>query len=399
MIPPRLPDNEKRRQFEVNKYQLLDTIPESSYDNITALMAYICDAPISLITLLDKDRNFLKSHYGLPFNESPRAISFCGHAINSQDAITIVEDSRKDERFHDNPLVTEHQAIFYAGAPLTNSEGFKLGTLCVYDTKPRKLTKEQQNALIAMAQQVTSLFEQRYQNFLLIKYQKELKKRNEELRKFAKTVSHDLKSPLSNIISLTEFLNEENEGKLSEESQNYIEYLRSSSQSLKKYVDGLLKYYKNDELLENRFELIPVNEIFNELQQIADSERRVKFILKGNSNAIFTNKSALLQIMINLVTNAIKYNHTGNPELEINFSENEQQYNIYVKDNGDGIPKELLNKVFDLFSIVGIADKDGKMGSGIGLASVKKITENLGGIVNVDSTLGVGSTFSITLPK
>ncbi|GAB3002799.1 hypothetical protein GCM10027284_20760 [Cyclobacterium sediminis] len=142
MIPPRLPDNEKRRQFEVNKYQLLDTIPESSYDNITALMAYICDAPISLITLLDKDRNFLKSHYGLPFNESPRAISFCGHAINSQDAITIVEDSRKDERFHDNPLVTEHQAIFYAGAPLTNSEGFKLGTLCVYDTKPRKLTKE-----------------------------------------------------------------------------------------------------------------------------------------------------------------------------------------------------------------------------------------------------------------
>lgn len=399
MIPPKLPDNEKRRQFEVNKYQLLDTIPESSYDNITALMAYICDAPISLITLLDKDRNFLKSHYGLPFNESPRAISFCGHAINSQDAITIVEDSRKDERFHDNPLVTEHQAIFYAGAPLTNSEGFKLGTLCVYDTKPRKLTKEQQNALIAMAQQVTSLFEQRYQNFLLIKYQKELKKRNEELRKFAKTVSHDLKSPLSNIISLTDFLNEENEGKLSEESQNYIEYLRSSSQSLKKYVDGLLKYYKNDELLENRFELIPVNEIFNELQQIADSERKVKFILKGNSNAIFTNKSALLQIMINLVTNAIKYNHTGNPELEINFSENEQQYYIYVKDNGDGIPKELLNKVFDLFKIVGIADKDGKMGSGIGLASVKKITENLGGIVNVDSTLGVGSTFSITLPK
>jgi signal transduction histidine kinase len=399
MIPPRLPDNEKRRQLEVNKYQILDTIPESSYDNITALMAYICDAPISLITLLDKDRNFLKSHYGLAFNESPREISFCGHAINSQDPITIVEDSRKDERFHDNPLVTEHQAIFYAGAPLTNSEGFKLGTLCVYDTKPRKLTKEQKNALITMAQQVTSLFEQRYQNFLLLKYQKELKKRNEELRKFAKTVSHDLKSPLSNIISLTEFLNEENEGKLSEESQNYIEYLRSSSQSLKNYVDGLLQYYKNDALSEKRFELISVNEIFNELQQITDSEREVKFTLKGNSNAIFTDKSALLQIMINLITNAIKYNHKGNPEIEINFSENEQQYNLHVADNGDGIPKELLNKVFDPFSIVGIEDKDGKMGSGIGLASVKKITENLGGIVNVDSTLGVGSTFSITIPK
>ena len=399
MIPPRLADNEERRQLEVNKYQLLDTIPESSYDNITALMAYICDAPISLITLLDKDRNFLKSHHGLAFNESPREISFCGHAINSQDPITIVEDSRKDERFHDNPLVTEHQAIFYAGAPLTNSEGFKLGTLCVYDTKPRKLTKEQKNALITMAQQVTSLFEQRYQNFLLIKFQNELKKRNEELKKFAKTVSHDLKSPLSNIISLTEFLNEENEGKLSAESQKYIQYLISSSKSLKNYVDGLLQYYKNDALSEKRFELISVNEIFNELQQITDSEREVKFTLKGNSNAIFTDKSALLQIMINLITNAIKYNNKGNPEIEINFSENEQQYNLHVADNGDGILKELLNKVFDPFRIVGIEDKDGKMGSGIGLASVKKITENLGGIVNVDSTLGVGSTFSITIPK
>lgn len=170
MIAPKLPDNEKERQLEVEKYQILDTLPEESFDSITALMAYICDAPISLVTLLDGDRNFLKSHHGVPFNESPRDISFCGHAINSQHHVTIVEDSRKDERFHDNPLVTEHQAVFYAGATLTNPNGYKLGTLCVYDTKPRKLSDKQLDALTTLAKQVSYLFEQRYQNIKLNKF-------------------------------------------------------------------------------------------------------------------------------------------------------------------------------------------------------------------------------------
>ena len=118
MIAPDFPDNEIQRQTAVEKYMLLDTLPEDCYDNITALMAYVCETPISLVTLLDKKRNFLKSHHGIPFNEFPREISFCGHAINSDDMITIVEDARLDKRFVDNPLVTEYQAIFYAGVPL-----------------------------------------------------------------------------------------------------------------------------------------------------------------------------------------------------------------------------------------------------------------------------------------
>ncbi len=108
---PEFPANEKKRQAAVDKYQLLDTLPEDQYDDITSLMSYICDAPISLITLLDKERNFLKSHHGVPFNESPREISFCGHAINSEDPITIIEDARVDNRFFDNPLVTDYNAI------------------------------------------------------------------------------------------------------------------------------------------------------------------------------------------------------------------------------------------------------------------------------------------------
>ena len=121
----------------VRSYHLLDTLPEKDFDNITALTANICDVPISLVTLLDADRNFLKSHYGIPFNESPRDISFCGHAILEESNIFIIEDARKDNRFKDNPLVTEMNAIFYAGVRLVNSEGYPLGTLCVFDTKPK----------------------------------------------------------------------------------------------------------------------------------------------------------------------------------------------------------------------------------------------------------------------
>ncbi|WP_313791375.1 GAF domain-containing protein [Lacinutrix neustonica] len=98
-----------------------------------------------MVTLLDVDKNFLKSHYGVPFNDSPRDISFCGHAILTDDDIFIVEDSRKDKRFSDNPLVKDHNAIFYAGAPLVNAEGYKLGTLCVFDTKPRQITELREN--------------------------------------------------------------------------------------------------------------------------------------------------------------------------------------------------------------------------------------------------------------
>lgn len=132
-----------QRLEAVRSYNLLDTLPEKDFDNITALTASICEVPISLVTLVDADRNFLKSHYGISFSESPRDISFCGHAILEESGLFIVEDARKDPRFQDNPLVKDMNAIFYAGVRLTNPDGYPLGTLCVLDTKPRTLSKSQ----------------------------------------------------------------------------------------------------------------------------------------------------------------------------------------------------------------------------------------------------------------
>jgi len=399
MIAPEFPKNEKQRQAALEKYKILDTLPEESYDNITALMSYICDVPISLITLLDKDRNFLKSHFGVPFNESPRNTSFCGHAINAESQVTIIEDARKDERFIDNPLVSEFQAIFYAGAALVDSNGFKLGTLCIYDHKPRQLSSQQIDALVALSKQVVKLFEQRLQNIKLLKYQDILSKRNDNLKNFARLVSHDLKSPLSNIISLTELLEDENKDKLNEDSLQYIEYLKTSSNILRDYIDGLLKFYNSDDVLLKKREDVKTKSLFQELKTITNIDANTSLIFNTEVDTLFINKSALMQILINLITNAIKYNSKPKAIIDISLVETKTHYQFEVKDNGNGIPKDFSVKIFDLFSVVGTVDKYGNKGTGIGLATVKKIIEDLQGDISVTSVIDKGSVFKFTLPK
>lgn len=142
--------------------QLLDTLPEKEFDDITSLAAFICNTPISLVTLITDTRQFFKSHYGIEITETPVDQSFCAHAIKVPEEPFIVEDARKDKRFKDNPLVKgKANIVFYAGIPLISSAGNALGTLCVLDTKPRKLEQKQLEALKSLANQVVQLFELR----------------------------------------------------------------------------------------------------------------------------------------------------------------------------------------------------------------------------------------------
>ena len=163
MKAPKFPTNEEERLIAVKSYSIIDTLPESDYDNLTELAATICDVPIALITILDKQRNFFKSHYGISFNESPRELSFCGHAI-LEDDIFIVNDAREDIRFVDNPLLEEQNVVFYAGVPLLDPSGFKLGTICIFDHIPRELSESQIKALKTLGKQVVNLLELRKKN-------------------------------------------------------------------------------------------------------------------------------------------------------------------------------------------------------------------------------------------
>ena len=152
---------EARRLKVLWQYEILDTIPEEVFDDLTELAARICEAPIALISLIDEDRQWFKAKVGVTVKETSRDISFCAHAIKQQ-GLFIIPDATQDLRFANNPLVTSDPKIrFYAGAPLITPDGYALGTLCVIDKVPRELRSEQQQALRVLARHVMMQLELR----------------------------------------------------------------------------------------------------------------------------------------------------------------------------------------------------------------------------------------------
>ena len=156
-----LPENETQRLEALRRYDILDTPPEAAFDELTRLVAQLCDAPIAHISLLDEGRQWLKSRIGLQPVEVPREISFCAHAI-LQSELMVIPDARRDERFADNPMVEGEPHIrFYAGMPLITPEGFRIGALSVADRVPRQLNPGQVETLQVLSRHVMTQLELR----------------------------------------------------------------------------------------------------------------------------------------------------------------------------------------------------------------------------------------------
>lgn len=161
MISASQPDNEAERLAALADLDILDTLSEQAYDDITLLASQICETPIALMSLVDESRQWFKSKVGLDVDSTPRDVSFCAHAILQPDQLLLVPDTRLDERFAGNPLTTEADVRFYAGVPLTTAGGHALGTLCVIHRVPHQLAPEQQQALWALSRQVIAQLELR----------------------------------------------------------------------------------------------------------------------------------------------------------------------------------------------------------------------------------------------
>ena len=167
-----IPDNEDNRLESLYSYNILDSLPEEEYDSITRLAAQICEVPIALISLVDKDRQWFKSKVGIEVDETTRDISFCQYAIMTSNLFEV-EDARQDERFADSPLVIgEPTIVFYAGIPIDDKRGNNLGTLCVIDRHPKKLSEKQIQLMNELSVITKNLILLRYQNLEFKVYKK-----------------------------------------------------------------------------------------------------------------------------------------------------------------------------------------------------------------------------------
>tara|TARA_B100000787_G_scaffold163370_1_gene144973 strand:- start:11267 stop:12466 length:1200 start_codon:yes stop_codon:yes gene_type:complete len=395
MISSEIPLNEKERLKSLHTYNILDTLPDEDFDAITKIAAGICNTPISLVSIIDKNRQWFKSRHGLNTIETPREISFCSHSILNPDELFIVNDARKDKRFYKNPLTTKDpNVVFYAGAPLNTSDGHCLGTLCVIDNTPRKLNKTQKINLKLLAKQCVNLLELRRKNTELMQANDEILRLNKQLSAFGYKLSHDIKTPISGIKHLAEIIQEDYAQVLDQKGKSWLALISSSSTYLYTLVDGMLRFTKSTNA-KIVFETFNLEELLENIKTTCNWEHTY-IINYTNCNIILKqSRIAFIQIFQNLISNSIKFVGETKSVISITLEKKSNFYKIVYKDNGPGIDKKNHDKVFELFETL-----ENHSNTGIGLPTVSDLLRRLGGSIKIESpkVKKIGVEFCIKIP-
>ncbi|MFM9825726.1 sensor histidine kinase [Flavobacterium sp.] len=400
MQKPSIHKKESERITSLKSYLVLDTETEEEIDNLTQLASEICETPIALVSIIDENRQWFKSKVGLDVNETNRDLAFCAHTINETNELFIIEDARSDKRFFDNPLVTSYpNVIFYAGFVLKSDENLPLGTLCVIDNSPRKLSDKQIRSLKTISKQIMNLLNYKKSMRKQEELRIQLVQKNRELERFASIAAHDLKSPLANIMSAANLFSEIYASQIDTQGNLLIDSIEKSGQRLKLLVDGLLEFTKIDDLNLLTKSKVDLIKLVRDLTKLIGNNDNLKISLNNKLTSIETYPILLDQILINLFSNSLKYSNKKIAEIELNVSENSSHYLFIVKDNGPGIAKKNQTTIFNLFQIASTKDQFGNKGNGIGLATVKKIIEKLGGEIHIESEEGQGAEFHFSISK
>jgi signal transduction histidine kinase len=394
------PTNELQRVQAVRNYEIFDTEEEKDYDALTSIASMICQIPVALITFIDDQRQWFKSHHGTDINENLREYSFCTHTIASEEEIMVVSDASKDERFANNPMVTGPTKIsFYAGVPLINSEGYALGTLCVLDQVPRELTLDQQTALKILAKQVIDKIELRRKIAQLAAVNKELELSEKRKSDFLSIVSHELKTPITTLKANLQMLDRIKEKPDSPLFPKLVDSCSKNVEKINLMVDDLLNMHRYS---ENQLELNKTHFSIYDLMSICCNHVRIddrhELLVEGDQKILlYADEHRIEQVLVNFVNNAVKY-APDSRQIDLTVSKLDSNVKVSVKDYGPGIPEENIPHLFDRYWR---ASHSGKKytGLGLGLYICAEIIARHDGKIGVESTIGQGSTFWFTLPN
>lgn len=395
-----LPTNELQRVQAVRSYEIFDTEEENDYDALTSIASMICQIPVALITFIDDQRQWFKSHHGTNINENLREYSFCTHTIAAEEEIMVVSDASKDERFANNPMVTGPTKIaFYAGVPLVNSEGYALGTLCVLDQVPRELKPDQKNALKILAKQVIDKIELRRKIKELATVNKELELSEQRKSDFLSIVSHELKTPITTLKANLQMLDRIKEKPDSPLFPKLVDSCSKNVEKINLMVDDLLNMHRYS---ENQLELTKTHFSIYDLMSICCNHVRIddrhELFVKGDHKIILcADEHRIEQVLVNFVNNAVKY-APDSRQIDLTVSIEHNNVKVSVKDYGPGIPEDNIPHLFDRYWR---ASHSGKKytGLGLGLYICAQIIARHDGQIGVESTIGQGSTFWFTIPN
>ncbi|RYY62989.1 MAG: GAF domain-containing sensor histidine kinase [Chitinophagaceae bacterium] len=411
--PYPVPENEEQRIQALDTYHIMDTAEEKDFDELTQLASVICGTPIALVTFIDRDRQWMKSHHGTTLTQTPREYAFCTHAIADPANVMVVPDATLDMRFRSNPLVTgETNISFYAGVPLVNQDGFALGSLCVIDHVARDLHPQQVNALVTLARQVVDKLELRRKSERLEQVNIELassldalntanlKLQEMDIRKdeFLGMVSHELKTPITSLKASLQLM-EISSGQTNNELQPLLvrKSLRST-EKINELVDDLLTMHRFGEK-QLRMGMSHFN-IYRLLQDCASEKPAGKAIttrVEGEQDlSVFADEHRIEQVVSNLLGNAMKYANQSD-EIVLTVKRSGTMIRVSVRDQGPGIPAEHIPYLFDRYWR---ADHMGSTysGLGLGLYICSEIISRHNGRIGVESEAGQGAEFWFELP-
>lgn len=388
-VAAELPADEAQRLEAVRRYDILDTPPDGAFDRVTALAARFCDVPIATITIVDEDRIWFKSAHGVDVDEVGRDPGLCASAIIKAGP-HVVTDAIHDPRTLDNPLVRGALGLrFYVGIPLTTSDGHRLGTLNIIDSEPREVSSAELDTLRDLAAIVMDELELRLVARLTI--ETEAARESAEFRQsLLRGVSHEMRTAIS-ILHGTIDVEPDDEPDRDELRAMQRRHVHRLGWLVDQYLDfTAIEAGRLPKLDEER---VDVTALVTESADVFAADADIRTDLAPELPDICADAGRTRQILIELLNNAVRFSP---PQATVTVrarAEGDREVAISVSDQGAGIRTDDLDRIFEKVYRSGT-----ETGSGIGLFVSQALAEAQNGRIEVDSSPGEGSTFTLVLP-